>query len=108
MGAEESAVQYNNVFSHNKGTCRSCSRSPKKLQETALRSLGACRIVDRRPDGCLIVEAEGKRYFVDYEGRVFREISIRELRKYYVHSSPKSATKKEKIKGRGLQSTNPL
>ncbi len=88
MGVEERAVQYNKVFSHNKGTCRSCSRTTNKRQETALRSLGIYRLVDRRPDGCLIVEAGGKRYFVDYEGSVFREIDIKELRKYYVHSSP--------------------
>jgi hypothetical protein len=73
-----------------------------------LRSLGAYRLVDRRPDGCLIVEAEGKRHFVDYEGHVFREIDIEELRRHYVHSSLKSATKKKKIKGCGLKSTTLL
>jgi len=34
------------------------------------------------------VEAEGKKYFVDYEGRVFKEVDIEEFRKHYVHSSP--------------------
>jgi hypothetical protein len=54
----------------------------------ALKPLGAYRIVDRRTDGCLIVEVKGKRYFVDYEGHVFRKIDIEELRKYQVNSSP--------------------
>ncbi|MCJ7515288.1 MAG: HEAT repeat domain-containing protein [Dehalococcoidia bacterium] len=49
--------------------------SPNDLQEKALRPLGAYRIVDRRRDGCLIVEAtNNKRYFIDYEGHVFEEI----------------------------------
>lgn len=88
MGVEESEVRHNDALSRNKRTCRSCSRTPNKLQETALRSLGVYRIVDRRPDGCLIVEAGGKRYFVDYEGRVFSKIDIEELRKYQVNSTP--------------------
>lgn len=81
------------LYSTNGG--RRC-HTPNELLKTAVRLLGACRIVDRRPDGCLIVEAEGKRYFVDYEGSVFREIKIEELRKYYAHSKPKSVTKHKK------------
>jgi hypothetical protein len=54
------------------------------------------------------VEAGGKRYFVDYEGRVFREIDIEELRKYYAHSSPKSATKQKKIEGLWILVQTPL
>lgn len=78
--------QFNYMFSYNKVMCSSGYRAFNKGQEMALRSLGVYRIVDRRPDGCLIVEAGGKRYFVDYEGRVFREIHIKELRKHYAHS----------------------
>jgi hypothetical protein len=87
MSVEGSELRYNDALSRNKRTCRPCSRTPNKLQETALRPLGVYRIVDRRPDGCVIVEAGGKRYFVDYEGRVFREIHIKELRKHYAHTS---------------------
>ena len=83
MGVEESKVQFDN-----KGQCRSCSRAPNKLQEMALRSLGEYAIVDRRPDGCVIVEAGGKRYFIDYEGTVFEMVDIEEFKKYYAHSSP--------------------
>jgi hypothetical protein len=57
--------------------CR-CGRrgySPNELQEKALRPLGAYRIVDRKTDGCLIVEARNnKRYYVDYEGSLYGEI----------------------------------
>jgi hypothetical protein len=84
MGVEEDEVRYNDVFIDNKGQCRSCSRATNKLQETALRSLGEYVIVNRRRDGCVIVEAGGDRYFVDYEGRIFKEVDIEEFRKHYV------------------------
>jgi hypothetical protein len=88
MGVEESEVIFDEVLGHNRRTCRSCCRPPNKLQETALKSLGEYVIVNRRPDGCVIVEAGGNRYFVDYEGRVFKEVDIEEYKKHYVRSSP--------------------
>jgi hypothetical protein len=87
MCVEEGEVRYSDAISNNNGMCRPCCRSSNKGQEIALRSLGLYRIVDRRPDGCLIVETGGKRYFVDYEGRVFREIHIKELRKRYAQAA---------------------
>jgi hypothetical protein len=57
--------------------------TPNELQMPALNSLGKYKIIDRKPDGRLTVRAKGAKYIVDCGGRLFKKMSLKELRKQF-------------------------